>query len=249
MSCPKAILFDLDETLAESFQPPTPTMIERLSRLASVRPVAIISGAGFARIEQDVLSRFPDSGRLYLFPNSSTQCYTFQNGTWEMEYNLALTEDERQHIKAALGEALEQLPLLKETPHYGIQISDREAQVAFTAVGLDAPPDVKAGWDPDRAKRRAVVEYLRHKIPDFDILIGGASTIDVTHKGINKTHGVRWFAEHLHLSISEVLYVGDALYPGGNDHVVIETGIQTRATSGPEETLKIIDELLIACHT
>jgi phosphomannomutase len=249
MECPKAILFDLDETLAESFQPLDQRMAESLSRLSALRPVAIISGAGFARIDQNVLSRLREPGRLYLFPNSSTQCYTFKNGAWDMEYNLALTEGERQQIREALVEALQELPLLKETTSYGIQISDREAQVAFTAVGLDAPPEVKAAWDPDRSKRRAIIEYLQKKIPDFDILIGGASTIDVTHKGINKAHGVRWFANHLDIPLEEMLYVGDALYPGGNDFVVIETGVRTRATSGPEETLGIIDELLAACTT
>ena len=249
MQCPKAILFDLDETLAESFQPLESDMLVRLNKLASVRPVAIISGAGFARIEQNVLSRLPDAGRLYLFPNSSTQCYTFKNGTWEMEYNLALTESEREHIRGALSEALEEMPLLKGTTSYGIQISDREAQVAFTAVGLDAPAEVKAGWDPDKFKRRAIIEYLQKKIPDFDILIGGASTIDVTHKGINKAHGVEWLANHLQVPLQEMLYVGDAVYPGGNDEVVIPTGIETRAVAGPEDTLKIIDELLVACTT
>ncbi len=247
MICPKAILFDLDETLSESFQPLQPEMLKRLSRLAALRPVAIISGAGFARIEQDVLAHFPAPERLYLFPNSSTQCYLFKNGTWQMEYNLSLTEDERAHIKDALEELLVELPLLKETPHYGIQISDREAQVAFTAVGLDAPADIKRDWDPDQSKRRTLVEHLQKKIPDFDILIGGASTIDVTHKGVNKTHGVRWFAGRLQIPVEQMLYVGDALYPGGNDYVVIETGVQTRSTSGPQETQGIIDELLAAC--
>jgi hypothetical protein len=41
-----------------------------------------------------------------------------------------------------------------------------------------------------------------------------------------------------------MLFVGDALYPGGNDEVVISTGAQTRSTSGPPETNKIIEELL-----
>jgi hypothetical protein len=41
-----------------------------------------------------------------------------------------------------------------------------------------------------------------------------------------------------------MLYIGDALFPGGNDEVVKETGIETRQTSGPEETARIIRELL-----
>jgi hypothetical protein len=44
-----------------------------------------------------------------------------------------------------------------------------------------------------------------------------------------------------------MLYVGDALYPGGNDEVVILTGVQTRAVANPTETETIIDEILAAC--
>ena len=247
MNCPKAILFDLDETLAESFQSPKPETLVRLAALAALRPVAIISGAGFARIESDVLNHLKDAGRLYIFPNSSTQCYACKDGIWQQLYNLALSVDERSHINAALLQALEEVPEATGAPHFGEQIVDREAQVAFTVVGLDAPQEVKMSWDPDRSKRTAIIGYLQKKLPGFDILIGGASTIDVTHKDINKAHGVRWFAEHLGFPASDMYYVGDALYPGGNDFVVIDTGITTRITSGPDETLGIIDELLAAC--
>ena len=44
-----------------------------------------------------------------------------------------------------------------------------------------------------------------------------------------------------------MLFVGDAIYEGGNDFVVAESGVQTRSTSGPEETLGIIEELIAAC--
>ncbi len=247
MECPRAILFDIDETLAESFQPPTSEMLEKVSRLARACPVALISGAGFERIEKDVLAHFPFSERLYVFPNSSSQCYLFQNDRWQTEYNLTLTDTERNHIKKALEELFEELPIVKDAPHYGSQIIDREAQVAFTVVGLDAPQDVKMNWDPDKSKRCIIVEHLQKKIPDFDILIGGASTIDVTHKGINKAYGVQWLAQRLGIEPKEMYYVGDALYPGGNDFVVIETGIATRITSGPHETIHIVDELLTAC--
>ena len=44
-----------------------------------------------------------------------------------------------------------------------------------------------------------------------------------------------------------MLYVGDALYPGGNDAAVIPTGIRTISTSGPVETESIIDDLQKTC--
>ena len=81
-------------------------------------------------------------------------------------------------------------------------------------------------------------------MPDVEVLIGGMTTIDVTKKGIDKSYGVLWLSKHLNIPVAEMLYVGDALYPGGNDAVVIPTGIQTHITSGPGETTLIIDRLL-----
>ena len=41
-----------------------------------------------------------------------------------------------------------------------------------------------------------------------------------------------------------MLYVGDALDEGGNDAVVKETGVQTHAVFGPEETAGLINTFL-----
>jgi hypothetical protein len=46
------------------------------------------------------------------------------------------------------------------------------------------------------------------------------------------------------ISIPEMLYIGDALDDGGNDSVVIGTGIKTHEVFGPKETAGIIEEIL-----
>jgi HAD superfamily hydrolase (TIGR01484 family) len=251
MQCPRAAIFDLDETLAVSFQPPTPEMLARLTQLLSVLPVTIMTGAGFERLEEQFLPGIPrpSAEQLIFFTNSSTQCYIFCNGSWHLEYDLTLTEEERAKIKSAIRETIEEMDILKNAPHFGEQIVDRKAQIAFTSVGVDAPADLKKSWDPDGAKRRIICEVLKKKIPGYNILIGGASTIDVTRKDVDKAYGVEWYSKYMNIPIADMLYVGDALYEGGNDSVVIPTGIQTRQVSGPGETEKIIDELLLACAT
>jgi hypothetical protein len=81
-------------------------------------------------------------------------------------------------------------------------------------------------------------------LPEFDVKTGGSTSIDVTRPGINKAYGVRKISEHLGIPIGEMLYIGDALFPGGNDAVVKETGIPTQQTSGPDETAEMIRALL-----
>ena len=248
MQCPKAVIFDLDETLAVSFQAPKPEMLARLTALQKAIPVAIMSGAGLDRIVRDVVVHLPEAPtNLILFPNSSSQCFVHNNGSWEPEYSHLLTDNERMRIKDALRLVLVQNDDLKDVRPYGEQIVDRESQIAFTGVGTEAPTDVKAAWDPTAEKRLRIARALREILPDFDILIGGASTIDVTRKDTNKSYGVRWYANRLGVDPSEMLYVGDALYPGGNDEVVILTGVQTRAVANPSETEGIVDEILSSC--
>ena len=124
---------------------------------------------------------------------------------------------------------------------------DYEGYIAYTALGLGAPSEERKHWDPDASKRQRLRHALQEKLPEFDVYIGGATSVDVTPKGINKAYGVEQYAKLHGLSIADILYIGDALYEGGNDAVVIPTGIQTISTNGPADTQKLIDELCTAC--
>lgn len=252
MNCPRVAIFDLDDTLAESFQPPLPQMVEKLGALLERIPLAIMTAAGFSRIKDQFVSHFEESphiSQFYMFPNSTAECYVWEQRNWNIAYSLGLSKSDRNTIGKAIHAGLAETGILGENPKYEPKIIDRDAQVAFAAIGLDASLEEKAAWDPNQAKRKRLIAVLEKKIPQFEILMGGMTTIDITHKGINKAYGVRWLSNKLDIPTSEMLYVGDALYPGGNDEVVIATGIETREVSGPPETLKVLDELLVACDT
>jgi HAD superfamily hydrolase (TIGR01484 family) len=251
MDCPRAAIFDLDDTLAESFKAPADSVLRKLCALLEHIPVAIMTGAGFKRMESQflpTLAAAPRADRFYLFPNSSAQCYIHEQGVWQLAYNLALSEEERIHIKEVIQKTLDGNEELKNIAHFGERMFDREAQVAYTPVGIEAPLEVKQTWDPGGIKRKTLWKTLKEAMPEFEILLGGTTTIDITRKGINKAHGVGWLSEHLGIPASEMLYVGDAFYDDGNDAVVIPTGIKTKSVSGPVETEAIIDELLKACQ-
>lgn len=249
MNIPKATLFDLDDTLAMSFQPPTPDMLTRLQKLLALMPVAIVSAAGFPRIQRDFLDIIADSPhihRFYIFPNSSAECFRYQEGAWRLEYDFLLTSTERENIVLALKEAIKETGILEEHPKYEPRIIDRDVQIAYAALGLDASEEDKIAWDPDQSKRIKLKRAIEQRIPEFEVLVGGKTTVDITRKGITKAYGVKWLAEHLNIPIGEMLYVGDALYPGGNDAVVIPTGITTKSVNGPDDTARIIDEVIAA---
>lgn len=250
MHCPEAVVFDLDNTLAESFTPPEPAMIERLTRLVPLLPVSIMSAASFERISRDVLAHLPenvDLTRLRLFTANAAQCYEREGEAWSQRYAFGFTAEERDRIYEAIRQALTETGIAEGTSFRGERFIDYAGYVAFTAVGTDATREEKRAWDPDGAKRRLLREAVMRKIPEFDVFMGGATSIDVTPRGINKSYGVTWLARRLAVDPAELLYVGDALYEGGNDVVVIPTGIRTRSVNNPAETLAVIDEIISVC--
>ena len=114
----------------------------------------------------------------------------------------------------------------------------------MSALGQHAPVSAKEKWDPDHKKRESVVAIIQPLLPDFEVRIGGMTTIDITLKGIDKGYAMKWFSEYLKVPISSMLYVGDALYEGGNDASVIPTGITTYPVENPSGTEQLIAQLL-----
>jgi phosphomannomutase len=55
-------------------------------------------------------------------------------------------------------------------------------------------------------------------IPEFSVRMGGATSIDVTKPGIDKAYGIRKLRDILGISLKEMIFIGDALFPGGNDY-------------------------------
>jgi hydroxymethylpyrimidine pyrophosphatase-like HAD family hydrolase len=118
--------------------------------------------------------------------------------------------------------------------------------VSLSALGQQAPTEAKREWDPDHAKRQAIVAIAAPLLSQYTLKIGGTTTIDVTKKGIDKAYGVRKLSEYLQEPISDMLFVGDALFPGGNDEIVKESGIETREVKNPADTARVIEEVLSA---
>jgi HAD superfamily hydrolase (TIGR01484 family) len=250
MQRPKAAIFDLDETLAESFKPPVPEMVGRIRKLLEFMPVAIITGRTFSWIEPGFLPLLVDSphiDRFFVFPESSAECLQWEAGSWKALYEFTISEEERERIRNAITESVAETKALEGLPHFGEQFIDKHGMVSFACLGYQVPADMKYSWDPGNARRKSLQDSIAGKLPDLQVSMGGATTIDVTEKGHDKSYGVTWLSERLQIPAAEMLYVGDALYEGGNDFVVIRTGIQTRQTKDPQETFSIIDELLASC--
>lgn len=251
---PKLVAFDLDGTLAVSKQAIISPITELLGQLLEQSKVAIISGGKFEQLELQVAEKLPETAvldNLYILPTSGAALYTHKNGTWIQVYEKTIASSEAEHIGKVLAEAVAETKVLQDSPTlYGPQIEYRgNAAVAFSALGQLAPPGVKLAWDPTHEKRQILREAVALRLPSYDVKVGGATTIDITQSGVNKAFGMRELSKHLNIPIEDMVYIGDALFPGGNDEVVKETNIKAISVTDPIETARVIESLLHEAST
>ena len=50
--------------------------------------------------------------------------------------------------------------------------------------------------------------------------------------------------KYLHIEIKKMLFIGDAIFPGGNDYAIVKTGVDYIPVDGPAQTKKIIRGIL-----
>jgi hydroxymethylpyrimidine pyrophosphatase-like HAD family hydrolase len=129
---------------------------------------------------------------------------------------------------------------------WGEVIEDRGSQITFSALGQQAPLEEKEKWDPDFSKRKKIKAILDGLIPEFSVRLGGSTSIDVTRPGIDKAYGIGKLRDILGISLKEMIFIGDALFPGGNDYPAEEAGVACIRVRGPNET-KPVTEAIIAC--
>src|SRR3546814_6001011 len=102
-----------------------------------------------------------------------------------------------------------------------MRISDWSSDVCssdLSALGQQAPLDAKEQWDPDFAKRKAIQAELIQRLPGFSIKMGGTTSIDVTREGVDKAYGLERLSCESGIPLDAMLFVGDAIFPGGNDY-------------------------------
>jgi phosphomannomutase len=239
------IVFDLDNTLTGSKIPMDREMAILLTQLLDFKKVAVLSGGNFKEFDTDLMSPMPKTAKfsnLHIFPMDGTAYYKWQNG-WNKIYLEALKPNEKKEIRKALEESLKEVNFHIEKT-YGEVIEDRESSIVFSALGQEAPLEEKQKWDPDQKKRFEIKKLLDQKIPQFEVNVAGTTSIDITAKGLDKAYGIKKMVEYIQIPIEKMIFIGDALFPDGNDYDVLKTNIRTMMVDGPEDTKKIIHDII-----
>lgn len=245
----KIIAFDLDGTLAESKRPITEDMASLIEELAKEKIVVVISGGTIKQFNTQFLPAFskedllsPFIKNLILLPTSGSQRYEYnlEKKEWTLTDIELFSEEVKQKVKNVLKEIIDSgLYDIPPNPT-GEYIEDRLTQLSISALGQEAPIEQKKLWDPDQKKRQKIKAVLDKELPETSIIIGGTTTIDILPKGFNKASGLKRLLDKLGMVIGEMVFVGDAIFPGGNDYSAYEAGIESIKVSGPTETKEVI---------
>lgn len=248
----KLVAFDMDDTITPSKSPVDPSMAELLASLSEHVAVAVVSGGKLAQFQKQLLSHLPESvrekGKFFIGPTSGAQLYAVRNEL-DCIYVQAMSDTVAKSVEEAYFSSVQEAGIVLPQETYGSLYEERDnTQISFSPFGQEAPYEVKKDWDIDRKKRLAIREKMLPKIAGFglDVLIGGVSTMDVVTKGVNKAYFLDKLVEHLGIEKKDVLYIGDAVFPGGNDYAPKEAGYDCINVTSIEETKKYIQSIIEA---
>jgi len=242
----KLVMFDLDDTLAKSKCDLAPDMADAIERLLGTRHVSVISGCRWEQFLGQFV-RFIDPkfyGRLIVAPVSGGQIYRWRSDGWQLVNSTSIGVSYDQVVRA-FDEAFAVCGFEQPTQLWGPQFEDRVCQVTFSALGQQAPHEIKKTWDPNFEKRKPLIAELKKRLPDYlSIRAGGSTSIDVS--GFEKDYGIRQVTLQLKDGINEedVLFIGDAIFPGGNDYAVTKTNVRYHPTRSLEHTKELIELIL-----
>lgn len=246
------IIFDLDGTLAPTKSQMDDEMSDLLTQLLRVKKVAVIGGGKYETFQTQLLDSLQCSKEeltnLSLFPATSTSYYAYESG-WTQVYSHVIPPEVRERIKQELENVFKEIGYKHPDQVYGEIIEDRQTQVTFSALGQDVVRilgtekgvALKDKWRKENTEiKMAIAREMAKRLPDLEVHAAGHTSVDITQKGIDKGYGVRQIEKYLHIPVEKMIFIGDALFEGGNDYAALKTGIDYIPVKDPEDTKEII---------
>jgi len=245
----KLIIFDLDGTLTESKSGMDEEAASLVGKLLGVKQVAVIGGGKYELFQRQFLTRLSIAPELlknlFLFPTTATAFYRYSGNDWQKVYSQELSKEEKEKILSAFEKTFAELNYKHPEKVYGELIEDRGGEMAFSALGQDAPLELKQKWKEENPDIRSKMEeVLQGCLPDMEVKITGLTSIDITRKGIDKGYGIKQIEKSLNISLEDILFVGDAFFHEGNDEAALNAGVLCFEVKGPEDTKKLIEYLV-----
>ncbi len=242
----QAVAFDLDGTLARSRKPMTSDITERFTTLTRLLPVAVVTGGRYELVVSqilDVLGSDANFANLHLMPTRGSRYYRWDGNTWRCEYSFDLSDEDRSRaIESLHRHAVEQGIWYEQV--WGERIEDRGSQLTFSALGQQAPVNIREQWDPGNVRKNRLAAAVAADLPDLLVQAGGTTSVDISLKGFDKAYAMRRLAAILGVDVGTIMFVGDRMTPDGNDYPAAEAGALAVHVSDPHNTLCLCDGII-----
>lgn len=237
----KIIIADVDETICETCQRISYIMARQIDNLTKKGYIfAFISGTKVHDLKKMISSRI--SEEHHILATTGTNYTRIKKGNSENIYNYSFTEEEKKEIIASFEKLIEQFQIKSMTTKED-QLQDRDSQITLSAIGRHAPLHLKKEYDPNGDRRKQWVEFLKQDLGEkYSIKIGGTTSVDITKKGLDKAWGIKEFAKHNNIELKDILFIGDKIYPGGNDYAASKI-VDCISVRNPKEALQKLRQL------
>ncbi len=258
-----ALVFDIDNTLTPPREALDRDMAQRLASLG--RPFALAAGSDRELLMSqffEPLHAYGFRGEFDAFVCNGASRYHCRSGD-----SLAVLPVDEFSLRAHLGAtafctlttllqellADQRFALPADVAILGERVVDRAAMINLAPAGrlkgalsqaARQSRDQFVAFDAATGYRARLLPVLRQaidaRLPGNDLLLtlGGQTSFDIVVRGRDKSFAVRTLLDE---GASHVTYVGDALFPGGNDAAVSDFVSAWPGANCPVEVIQVSD--------
>jgi len=233
------LMFDVDDTVCESTKPISEAVARVLNSLREKNFLLVFTSG--SKIDQVYHQLHPIlKGKYWIMGASGSSCESVDSGGRKLIFSEEMPQEDRTKILNLLSEVVEKFNIQTMTTKED-QIQDRISQITLSCIGRGAPSDIKSSFDADRSKRKVWVDYIKERLGgEYNINIGGTTSIDITLKGVDKSTGAKKWLECMNFDKRDIMFFGDQLEDGGNDSVMKDL-VDCIQVGNPMDTLNILE--------
>ena len=239
---PKHVFFDLDNTLTRSRTLMPSAHDQIFKQLCGAKDVIVVTGGQVSQIKKQIPSSV--DGEYFALSQSGNHAVA-KDGTvlWSEEF----MSNQKTAILALVKVIHDEMKLsVKDESDL---VEDRGSQISYSLLGHHEDTAKKEAFDPGAKKRLAILAKHKDEVEKLraagaDVRPGGTTTFDFTIAGKDKGFNITRLIEREGWKKEDCVYVGDALFPGGNDETVIGV-IPTHAVKDPDETFDFVKANLL----
>lgn len=254
----KIVLFDMGGTLTPARRPMTREVTDKLQKLQSAGfEIGIVTGSDLECIEEqckDLFGHFSlDRFSIHFLPCNGTKYYKFgEKGFYKIyENNMREQLGEsnwKRMIRIILSLQLSLISSNKSLPLSGNFINYQGSTLNWCPIGRQATPADRASWILWDKHQWIRNKWLKNIREEFDasglssvvVKMGDDTSFDIYPEGWDKTYAFKNFKAY-----DKIYFVGDRCGTNGNDKEAYElAGNLGYSTSGPAETIEIIDKII-----